>query len=170
MLWERSFGGSGIEIAYDIAKTDDNAYVVVGNTFSTDGDISATKGESDIWLIKVDDAGRLIWEKSFGGSQFDAAQAVTPSKNGGFFVIGNSKSSDADTTENAGENDIWIIKIDAEGNLVWQKSFGGDNIDFGFDIVENSDGSVLLVGETSSTNFTSLTAKGKSDLIVIKVK
>jgi hypothetical protein len=170
MVWERSFGGSGIEIAYDIAKTKDNGYVVVGNTFSTDGDISTDKGASDIWLIKVDDSGSLVWERSFGGSQFDAAQAVTPSKDGGFFLIGNSKSSDLDTNSNAGENDIWMIKTDAEGNLVWQKSFGGSDIDFGFDVIENSSGSVLLVGETSSVDFPSLTSKGRSDLVVIKVK
>ena len=170
MIWERSFGGSGIEIAHDIAKTNDNAYVVVGNTFSADGAISVNKGASDIWLIKVDDAGSLVWEQSFGGSKFDAAQAVTQSKDGGFFVIGNSKSSDIDANENAGENDIWIIKTDVEGNLVWQKSLGGSNLDFGFDVLESTDGSVLLVGESSSPNFSPLVTKGKSDLVVIKIK
>ena len=170
MIWERSFGGSGIEIAYDIAKTNGNGYVIVGNTFSADGDIGNSKGESDIWLIKVNDAGSLVWERSFGGSQFDAAQAVTPSKDGGFFVIGNSKSLDLDTNSNAGENDIWIVKTDANGNLVWQKSFGGSNIDFGFDVIENQDGSILLVGESSSADFPSVSSKGKSDLVVIKIK
>ena len=72
----RSFGGSGIEIAYDIAKTDDGAYVITGNTFSTDKDVSMNHGESDVWLIKIDDNGNLLWEKTFGGSQFDAAQGV----------------------------------------------------------------------------------------------
>jgi len=170
MIWERSFGGSGIEIAYDIAKTNDNGYVIVGNTFSADGDIGKSIGESDIWLIKVNDAGSLVWGRSFGGSQFDAAQAVSTSKDGGFFVIGNSKSLDLDTNANAGENDIWIIKTDSDGNLVWQKSFGGSNIDFGFDVIENKDGSILLVGESSSADFPSVSSKGKSDLVVIKIK
>ncbi len=117
LLWERSFGGSGIEIAYDIAKTDDGAYVVTGNTFSTDKDISMNHGESDIWLIKIDDNGKLLWEKTFGGSQFDAAQGVSTTYDGGFIITGNSKSIDGDANENQGENDIWIIKTDPEGNL-----------------------------------------------------
>ncbi len=100
MLWERSFGGSGIEIAYDIAKTDDGGYVVTGNTFSTDKDISMNHGESDVWLIKIDDNGKLLWEKTFGGSQFDAAQGVTTTYDGGFIITGNTKSTDGDAEEN----------------------------------------------------------------------
>ena len=116
LLWERSFGGSGIEIAYDIAKTDDGAFVVAGNTFSTDKNISLNHGESDIWLVKIDDNGNLLWEKTFGGSQFDAAQAVSTAKDGGFIITGNTKSTDGDAEENKGENDIWLIKTDSEGN------------------------------------------------------
>jgi len=170
MLWERSFGGSGIEIAHDIAKTSDGGYVIAGNTFSTDGDISQAKGESDFWLVKVTDAGSMVWERSYGGSGFDAAQAVIASKDGGYFVVGNSKSTDTDASINYGENDLWMIKTDADGNLVWQKSFGGSGLDFAFDIVENEDLSVLVVGETSSNDFKDLTSKGKSDIVLIKVK
>lgn len=170
LLWERSFGGSGIEISYDIAKTLDGAYVITGNTFSSDGDISKTNGESDFWMVKVDDAGSMIWEHTYGGSGFDAAQAVIASKNGGYFVVGNSKSSDKDADTNYGENDIWIIKTDDAGNLIWQKSIGGSGLDFGFDIVENNDGSIILVGETSSNDFQDRVSKGKSDVVMIKVK
>ncbi|MGB5498201.1 MAG: hypothetical protein WBM77_04685, partial [Maribacter sp.] len=100
LVWERSFGGSGIEIAYDIAKTTDNGYVITGNTFSNDTDVSKNNGESDVWLIKLADNGNLLWEKTFGGTQFDAAQAVYPSLDGGFLIAGNSKSSDIDAVSN----------------------------------------------------------------------
>ncbi|MFS4455223.1 hypothetical protein [Maribacter sp. 2304DJ31-5] len=170
MLWERSFGGTGIEISYDIARTSDNGYVIVGNTFSTDGDVSNNNGESDIWMIKVNDAGSLLWEKSFGGAQFDAAQAVVQSADGGYLVVGNSKSANGDASSNAGENDIWLVKTDAAGDMTWQKSFGGAGIDFGFDVMENPDGSVLLVGQSESTDFPTITSRGKSDLIVLKIK
>lgn len=170
MLWERSFGGSGIEIAHDITKTLDGGYVIAGNTFSTDGDISQANGESDFWLVKVDDSGNLIWEHTYGGSGFDAAQSVIASKDGGYFVVGNSKSADTDASINYGENDLWMIKTDAEGNMVWQKSLGGSGLDFGFDIVENEDGSILVVGETLSVDFKDSTSKGKSDIVLIKVK
>jgi hypothetical protein len=170
LLWERSFGGSGIEISYDIAKTNDGGYVIAGNTFSNDGNVSNNKGESDFWLIKVNDAGSLVWEHTYGGTQFDAAQAVVQSSDGGFFVVGNSKSSDLDANFNSGENDIWVIKTDAQGNLVWQKSFGGTGIDFGFDVVENSKGGLLVVGESSSRDFRGIENKGKSDLVTLYIR
>lgn len=170
LVWESSFGGSGIEIAYDIANTRDNGYVITGNTFSNDTDIAKNHGESDIWLIKIDDEGNLLWEKTYGGTQFDAAQSVQESADGGLIITGNSKSTDVDLVANAGENDLWLIKTDALGNMVWQKSFGGDAIDFGFDAIENHDHSIIMVGETSSSDFLEFQNKGKSDVVVLKIK
>jgi len=144
--------------------------VVTGNTFSTDIDISMNHGESDVWLIKIDDNGKLLWEKTFGGSQFDAAQGVITTYDGGFIITGNSKSIDGDVSENNGENDIWLIKTDSDGNLLWQSSYGGSNLDYGFDAVENLDKSLLLVGESSSNDFPNLINKGLSDAIIIKIK
>ncbi|WP_190810519.1 hypothetical protein [Flagellimonas sp. S3867] len=170
MLWQKSFGGTGIDKAYDIAKTGDNAYVVTGNTFSTDTDISKNNGESDVWLIKIDDNGNLVWEKSFGGTAFDAARGLSPTTDGGFVIAGNSKSIDGDTTENMGENDLWIIKTDAQGNIEYQKTFGGSGLDYGFDAIENTEGSLILAGETASSDFPELQSKGMTDLVIIKIK
>lgn len=170
LLWENSFGGSGIEISQDIANTSDGGYVITGNTFSDDTDVSNNNGESDIWLVKIDDDGNLVWQKTFGGSGFDAAESVSLSKDGGFIITGNSKSSDKDSSANAGENDIWLIKTDAEGNMIWQKTFGGTNLDYGFDAIETDDNAIILVGKTTSTDFLSLQNKGLSDAVVIKIK
>ncbi len=170
LVWERSFGGSGIEISYDIAKTTDNGYVITGNTFSNDTDVSKNNGESDVWLIKLDDNGNLLWEKTFGGTQFDAAQGIYTSLDGGFLIAGNSKSSDMDAVSNMGENDLWVIKTDDKGALIWQQTFGGTDLDYGFDVIENTDKSVLVVGESASEDFPNLQNKGMSDVIVIKIK
>jgi hypothetical protein len=170
LVWEHSLGGSGIEVSYDIAKTDDGGYVVVGNTFSKDGGISLNHGESDMWMIKIDGEGTMEWEQTYGGSQFDLAQAVVQSKDGGFLITGNSKSDDQDSTNNEGENDIWVVKTNTDGDLVWQKSFGGSGLDFGFDLIEDIDGSILVVGESASTDFHFLASKGNSDLILLKIK
>jgi hypothetical protein len=170
LAWEKSYGGTGIERAQDIAKTNDGGFVITGNTFSTDVDISKNNGESDIWLIKIDASGNLVWEKSFGGSQFDAAQSVSATRDGGFVIVGNSKSSDKDASMNAGENDIWLIKTDVKGNMTWQKTFGGTGLDYGFDAVETSTGAIVLVGESASTDFSNLQNHGKSDVIIMRVK
>ncbi|MCK5441770.1 MAG: hypothetical protein KAJ23_07760 [Maribacter sp.] len=169
-VWERSFGGSGIEISYDIAKTTDNAYVVTGNTFSDDTDVSTNNGESDVWLIKINDNGDLIWEKTYGGTQFDDARGLNTSQDGGYIIAGNSKSSDIDATSNSGENDLWVIKTDANGALIWQQTFGGADLDYGFDVLENGDRSIVVVGESTSSDFPDLQNKGMSDLVVIKIK
>lgn len=170
LVWERSFGGTGIEISQDIIKTEDGNYVVTGHTFSADTDVSKNNGESDVWMIKIDDSGNLLWETTLGGSQFDAAENVSLAKDGGFIISGNSKSADVDVTENEGENDIWVIKTDADGTLIWQDSYGGTGLDFGFDALQSNDGGIVLVGEMDDPGFLELQGKGKTDLVLIKIK
>ncbi len=170
MVWENSFGGTGIEQAQDISKTADGGYVITGNTFSNDTDVSKNNGASDVWLIKIDANGKKVWDRSYGGTEFEDGQSVTLSKDGGFIIAGNSKSTNNDLNANAGENDIWLIKTDANGTMEWQKSFGGAGLDFGFDAIETEDGSIILIGETSSEDFLGLQNKGKSDVVIIKVK
>jgi hypothetical protein len=168
MVWEKSFGGSGIEIAQDIAKTPDGAYVVTGHTFSTDSDVSKNRGESDLWLIKVSDQGELLWEKTLGGSGFDAGASVFVNKQGEFILAGNSKSTDGDLTENQGENDLWLLKTNATGKVLWQKSFGGNALDFGFDAIQDTTGKLILVGEVQ-TSFLGNTHYGGKDGVMILV-
>ncbi len=170
LVWERSYGGSGIEVSYDIAKTSDNAYVVAGHTFSTDEDVSKNNGASDIWLIKIDENGNLLWERTYGGTAYDTAQSVSLTGDGGFVISGNSRSSDMDVTENAGENDIWVLKTDSEGNPIWQQTYGGSALDFGYDAIENSQNSILVAGSSSSSDFPMLENKGMEDLVLVKIR
>jgi hypothetical protein len=170
MLWETSYGGSGIDIAHDITRCRDGGYVVVGSTFSANGNIGENKGESDVWMIKINEVGTLEWERTLGGTRFDAAQAVVESHNGGFLVVGNSKSTDVDVNSNQGENDIWVIRTNRQGQMVWQRSFGGSSLDFGFDVVERLDGSVLVVGQTQSIDFDDMASKGGIDAVLIKIQ
>jgi len=167
--WEKSFGGTGIEQARDITKTADGNYVLVGNTFSSDTQVTKNNGESDIWLIKISDAGELIWQHSYGGSNFDSAHAVNLTANGGFVISGNSRSSDKDATVNQGENDFWILTTDADGTILTEFSLGGTGLDLAFDAIETNDGSLILVGETASSNFPKIAHKGGVDLVVAKV-
>ncbi|WP_343486988.1 hypothetical protein [Allomuricauda sp. d1] len=170
MLWEKSFGGTGIDISRDITKTLDGGYILTGSTFSTDVDISKNNGEADIWLVKIDDNGNMVWEKTLGGTDFDAAESISPTQDGGFVIAGNSKSIDSDAEENQGENDMWLIKVNSDGTLVWQKTFGGSGLDYGFDAIENQDGSLVLVGEMASTDASGLQNGGSSDAVIIKIK
>lgn len=170
MVWQNSLGGSGVDIARDIVKTNDGGFVVVGSTFSVDTDITENNGEADVWLVKIDGNGNIQWQKTLGGSAFDAAESVITTRDGGYLISGNSKSSDLDVDENSGENDLWLIKTDGTGNLIWQKTFGGSDLDYAFDALENEDKSILLVGEALSSDMDGIQLKGQKDLIVLKVE
>ncbi|WP_350293462.1 hypothetical protein [uncultured Croceitalea sp.] len=167
--WEQSFGGTGIDQSHDITKTADGNYVLVGNTFSSDTQVTKNNGESDIWLIKINDAGELIWQHSYGGSSFDAAHSVNLTSSGGFLISGNSRSSDKDASVNQGENDFWMLTVDQNGKILREFSLGGTDLDFAYDAIQTSDGSIMLVGETASSNFPKIDHKGGMDLVVLKI-
>lgn len=170
LIWERSFGGSEIDEAHAVAKTNDGNYVIVGDTRSSDLDVSNNNGAADLWVIKISPSGNLIWEKSFGGSSFDVGRSIAKTLDNGFIISGSSRSSDGDLSKNNGQNDAWILKIDADANLIWQKTIGGTDIDFAYDAVELLDKTIVAVGESSSTDLDVLENKGFTDLLIIKVK
>src|SRR5690606_362188 len=111
MLWQKNYGGSGIEIAYGISKTQDGNYLVIGDSRSTDQDVTNPKGNADIWLIKISDSGNLLWQKSYGGSQFDTGKTIIE-QDSNLIIIGSSRSSDHDVGNNYGQSDFWLVLSD----------------------------------------------------------
>lgn len=170
LVWEKSFGGSEIEESYSIAVTADDNYIIVGQSYSIDKDVTEPLGNSDAWVIKIDDDGNLLWNKNYGGPDFDVAKSIMPAHDGGFIISGNTRSATGDVSENFGENDIWVFKIDASGKLQWERSLGGTGMDFGLDAMETSDGKVIVAGETDSTDQHITENKGKKDILVVKLQ
>lgn len=171
LIWQQSYGGTGIEIGYDIAKTSDGNYIVVGDTRSADGDISNFKGSADFWVIKVSDTdGSLLWERTYGGSDFESARAITALQAGGFAIVGSTKSNDGDVNSNYGQNDFWVIKIGDNGNLLWEKNFGGSQLDIAHGILETTDEKLIVAGNTQSADGDISINKGIKDALVIKIK
>ncbi|MFD1062733.1 hypothetical protein ACFQ1Q_05700 [Winogradskyella litorisediminis] len=169
LVWEKSFGGSQTDEARAIAKTSDGNIVITGDTRSNDLDVLGNNGAADFWLIKIDIDGNLLLQKTFGGSGFDVARDVSPTRNGGFLVTGSSRSSDGDVSENKGQNDAWALKTDSNGNIQWQKSIGGSNIDFAYSITELNDQSVIVVGDTTSNDGDITENRGFTDLLLFKI-
>ncbi|MEP1488931.1 MAG: hypothetical protein ABJK28_10935 [Algibacter sp.] len=169
LIWEKSFGGSQIDEAYAITNSADGNYIIVGDTRSNDSDITNNKGAADLWLIKITTDGTLIWEKTFGGTSFDAGRSIFKTQDNGFIISGNSRSTDDDdVSSNNGQNDAWILKVDTNANLKWQKTIGGFNIDLAFDSVQLSNGDIITTGETSSGDLDIIENKGFTDLLIIK--
>jgi len=170
LVWEKNYGGDEIDEAYGIVSSGDGDYLIVGNTRSSTGDISLNNGAADVWVVKIDADGEIIWEKTYGGTGFDAGRAIVRVKNGGFILAGNSRSGDGDLSENRGQNDAWILKIDAMGNLEWQKTVGGTQIDLAHGVTELADGTVIAVGESASADFDIPGNKGFTDMLTISIK
>jgi hypothetical protein len=167
LVWETSVGGSGIDQARSIVKTNNNSYLVVGNSFSTDGDVTENLGNSDFFIANINDNGEVVWTKNYGGSGFDFATSITPT-NQGYLVTGYSKSTDNHLSSNSGDNDFWVLKIDSNGNILDEKSFGGAGLDLAHDIVQLNDGGIVVVGETESNDFEGIEHNGMKDALIIK--
>lgn len=170
LVWEKSYGGSGIDEAHSIVSSSDGNYMIVGNTFSTDGDVSQNQGHSDIWLIEIDATGNLLWEKTYGGSGFDTAHAISKTEDDGFLIVGNSRSQDGDLSVNNGQNDAFVFKISQNGIKQWGYSLGGSQSDFAYDIIEKQNKEIILVGESGSNDFDIHENKGFTDVLIAKIK
>ena len=169
MIWEKSFGGSEIDEARGIVSTDDGSHIIVGDTRSNEQDVSLNNGAADLWMIKISDDGDLIWNRSIGGSNFDVSRSINKTSDNGFIIAGSSRSSDGDVARNQGQNDAWIVKIDTNGQLLWETTVGGSNIDFAYDAVQLANGTIIAVGETSSSDGDITGNKGFTDLLIIKL-
>ncbi len=170
LLWEKSLGGKEIDEAYSIVKTSDGNLIIAGESRSNDQDVTELKGAADVWVVKIDYNGDILWQKTFGGSSFDVARSIAATRDSGFVITGSSRSLDKDVNENKGENDIWILKINSTGKLLWQKTIGGTGIDFAYGVAELQDNSIVVVGDTDSSEIDTEKNKGFTDLFIAKIK
>lgn len=170
MVWEKSYGGDEIDQAYAITKTNDGNFIIVGDARSSNDDVTSNYGSADIWAIKINQNGEKIWGKNYGGSSFESAKSIIPSQEGGYYIVGNSRSSNNDLTTNKGNNDVWVLKISESGDMTWQKSIGGTEIDVANDIIELNDNTIIIVGESWSSNNDITENNGFSDMLIINIK
>lgn len=152
--WQKTYGGTALDEAKCVSITKDGGYILAGDSGSYDGDVTGKRpsgtGDYDIWILKVDNAGNIQWKKCYGGTSNDFGYFIQPTSDGGYVVAGSSSSSNYDLTCNSGNMDAWAFKINNAGDLQWQKSFGGNDIDEIRCIQPMNDGSFIALGNTSS--------------------
>jgi hypothetical protein len=136
--FQKTFGGSNTDAAGSVLLTKDGGYIIAGNTSSYG------EGSSDIYLIKTNSVGDTIWTRTFGGSDFEACTSIALTSDGGFILTGSTKSF------GAGNLDVILLKVSSSGSLLWSKTFGGIEVDFGNELIQTQDGGFLIAGETSS--------------------
>ena len=155
ILWEKSYGGKHAEYLFDAQPTADYGFILAGSSLSnkSGNKTDNNKGDLDYWVWKMDEKGELDWQKSFGGSGFDLLQSIKNTRDGGFILAGTS-SSNADFQKKdscRGVTDFWVIKLDAEGEELWQKTIGGNGQDELLCAFQTRDGGYMLGGSSSSS-------------------
>lgn len=170
IVWRKNFGGGEIDLVYAMTKTLDGNYVIVGDTRSNNGNVENLIGNADVWALKISESGNILWSKTFGGSQFESARDVVALTDGTFAIVASSRSNDVNLDNNYGVNDTWLFVIDADGNFLKQKNLGGSKLDFGEGVTQTADGSLIITGNTESSDGDFSSNKGNKDLLLIKVK
>ena len=155
-VWDKTLGGSGLEIFYDCIATNDNGALVVGysnSPISGDKTENLIGGAYDFWVVRLDENGSIIWQNTLGGNGNDTPVSACLTADGGFLIVGYSDSdSSGDKTENSrGFQDFWVVKLDANGAVLWDKTIGGTGNDIASKIIPLSDGNFLITGYSTSS-------------------
>ncbi|MFH2035436.1 MAG: FlgD immunoglobulin-like domain containing protein [Candidatus Zixiibacteriota bacterium] len=149
--WSNTFGGPETEYGYDIIAANDNGYLIVGSCQSFGA------GKRDVYLIKIDMLGNKLWSKTFGGAEDDEGRSVRSTSDGGYIICGTTSSS------GAGYSDVYFIKTDANGNLLWSKTYGGSGGESGYAVRETADSGFIAIGNTGTFG------TGYSSIYVVRI-
>lgn len=156
-IWEKDLnaGDLGWVTPEDMTRTNDGGYLIAATASATAGNDKSetTKGGSDYWIIKIDSNGKVLWEKTIGGSSFDIVSSVKEAPDGSCIIAGSSVSeSSGDKSENSFEEgyDYWLIKLDANGKILWEKTIGGNGHDSCESVFPTTDGGYIIGGYSDS--------------------
>ena len=146
MQFQQCFGGSDHDWIVDFCIQEDSSYMLLAASFSTDGDISFLHGKNDFWLVHVDQTGALIWEKTIGGSDYDDPECISITSDGDILLFGDTQSNDGDVSGNHGGFDLWVVRTDISGNIIWQKCIGSSVNDHATEMVVDSLDNIYTIG------------------------
>jgi len=150
-IWRKYLGGDDFDWANDVIETSTGNYVFAG--YSQDPET----GSNNAWIIQLDRNGRVLWSKTYGGQRGDEAKSIIETQDGGFAVAGLTHSY------SKGKSDMWLLRLDKEGNEIWQKNYGGNEADRAHTLLQAEDGGFVLGGYSKSYG------EGKADIVLIKV-
>jgi hypothetical protein len=168
LQWSKYFGGSFTDAPFGVVETEDQNFIIAGSSDSADVDISKNNGSYDFWVLKITSEGSLLWERSFGGSEIDEGRAITSTNDGNFIIVGDTRSADKDVSNNHGAADVWIIKMNTDGNLIWEKTIGGSSFDVARSVTKTQDNGFIISGSSRSLD-DGFTNQGQNDALLLKI-
>jgi hypothetical protein len=131
--WTRTFGGINYDEGWSVQQTSDSGYIITGET-------KLLGGKTDVLLIKTDSNGNEIWNKTFGGEDWNSGRSVKQISDGGYIITGSTGP------EYPTKLDVLLIKTDSNGNVKWSRTFGGSSPDRGYSVLQTSDGGFIITG------------------------
>ncbi|MCE3007989.1 MAG: gliding motility-associated C-terminal domain-containing protein [Bacteroidetes bacterium] len=175
--WDKTLGGIGHDNLSCLQQTADGGYILAGQSGSDIGFEKSenNRGAGDYWVVKLDENGNRKWDKTFGGNKDDLLTSVQQTADGGY-ILGGYSISDADIAGGKSENsrgdfDYWVLKLDANGNMQWDKTLGGSGADRLSSLQQTNDGGYILGGYSSSNadNEKSENSRGSGDFWIVKL-
>jgi predicted secreted protein len=153
LVWSKTYGGTGREDNSYIVQTSDQGYAIIGRTNSFGA------GGNDIWLVRTDGAGNMQWNKTYGGTASELGVMLALTSEGGFAISGYTNSFGLASI------DVWLIKTDATGNMLWNRTYGGPYTDVGWSMIQTNDGGFAIAANIDNAAVTGTDA----DIFLIKI-
>ncbi|MDP4226043.1 MAG: hypothetical protein Q8910_06660, partial [Bacteroidota bacterium] len=145
--WQKNYGGSLFDVANSILQTTDGGYIFAGYTNSNDGDVSGNHGDNDAWIVKLTAAGAISWQKTVGSTSEEEALSIQKTSDGGYVFSGYTDFPDGVK----GNYDIWIVKLNADGQMIGQKTFEGSRgQSIAHSIIQTSDGNYAIATSSAA--------------------
>jgi len=178
--WQKYYGGPEWDGPKSINQTSEGGYIVVGTTLSNSGDVSGNHAcvsggcgaPEDIWVVKLDSNGGLIWQKCLGGNDKEYGSDIHQTPDGGYIVAGSSYSDNGDVTGHVGDPgkpDYWVVKLDRDGNKVWDRSIRSGVADLATSIDLTADGGYVVAGNSDMGSGNYLDDRGSENIVVVKL-
>lgn len=152
ITWQKSLGGTAADEAKSVQPTPDGGYIVGGTTSSNDGDVTGNHGGKDCWVVKLDAAGNIEWQKCYGGTLNETFGSIRTTADGGYIMGATTTSNDGDVSGSHGYAEAWLVKLNSAGTIEWQKCFGSSDGDFLEFAEETFDGGFICKGVCGAIN------------------
>lgn len=168
-VWRKIIGGEKDDQGIDLILTSNNQLLVLIYSNSKTGDFSSNKGYSDIFLAQFSLDGNRQWMKNFGGSFIDIPTSIIERSSGEILISAHTRSTNGNVSTSLGQFDLWLLNVNQEGSLIWEKSYGGSEEDFSTQVIELQTGEIMLLGKSSSYNHDIQLNYGDFDVILLKI-
>lgn len=168
IIWQRNYGGTNADYPTEIIQDLDGGFVICGSTMSNDIDVDYLHGtEQDIWIFKIDSVGNLIWENTFGSYDRDNEKAIIQLEDSSYIVAGDILDDGGDVGDFYGVGDAWVFRLSHEGEIIWEKNYGGTNSDYPYGLLNWGNGKILMCGSSRSDDIDLLENNGTTDAWIL---